>query len=64
VGKLIGVIATILVAIGAATGVTVAVETASSPDKSVNLENPAEPNNMSSSGGSSSSGSVNYGTNG
>jgi hypothetical protein len=64
VGKLIGVIATILVAIGAATGVTVAVSNASAPDKSVNLENPDEPNNMSSSGGASSSGSVNYGTNG
>jgi len=64
VGKLIGVIATILVAIGAATGVTVAVQTASAPDKSVNLENPDAPNNMSNGGGASSSGSVNYGTNG
>jgi hypothetical protein len=63
VGKLIGVIATILVAIGAATGVTVAVDNASSPDKSVNLQNPDAPNNGSSGGGgSSSSGSVNYGT--
>ncbi len=64
VGKLIGVIATILVAIGAATGVTVAVSTASAPDKSVDLQNPDNPNNMSGGGSSSSSGRVNYGTNG
>jgi hypothetical protein len=58
VGKLIGVIATVLVGIAAATGVTFAVENASAPDKSVNLENPASPNNMQSSG----SGNVSYGS--
>jgi hypothetical protein len=58
VGKLIGVIATVLVGVAAATGVTFAVSNASSPDKSVNLENPASPNNMSSSG----SGTVQYGS--
>jgi hypothetical protein len=58
VGKLIGVVAAVLVGAAAATGVTFAVSTASAPDKSVNLENPAAPNNMS--GGSS--GSVNYGS--
>lgn len=57
-GKLIGVIAAVLVGAAAATGVTFAVSNASAPDKSVNLENPASPNNMS--GGSS--GSVNYGS--
>lgn len=59
-GKLIGVIAAVLVGVVAATGVTFAVSTASAPDKSVNLEDPAAPNN--GSGGSSGSGSVNYGS--
>jgi hypothetical protein len=58
VGKLIGVIATVLVAVAAATGVTFAVNNAAAPDKTVNLENPASPNNMRSSG----SGAVNYGS--
>jgi hypothetical protein len=57
VGKLIGVIATVLVALAAATGVNFAVSSASSPDKSVNLEDPAAPNGMN--GGS---GTVRYGT--
>ncbi|TDV41761.1 hypothetical protein [Actinophytocola oryzae] len=57
-GKLIGVVATVLVAVAAATGVTFAVSNASAPDKSVNLENPASPNNMR--GGSADS--VNYGS--
>jgi hypothetical protein len=50
VGKLIGVIATVLVGIAAATGVTFGISNASSPDKSVNLDNPASPNNMRGSG--------------
>lgn len=57
-GRLIGVIATALVAVAAATGVTFAVSNASAPDKSVNLENPASPNNMQGRG----SGNVSYGT--
>jgi type 1 fimbria pilin len=57
VGKLIGVVATIVVAIAAATGVGFAVSNASSQDKSVNLENPDPPNGMNSG-----SGEVNYGT--
>ena len=56
-GKLIGVIATVLVAVAAATSVTFAVNNAAAPDKSVNLENPDSPNNMSSGGGA-----VNYGS--
>jgi hypothetical protein len=58
VGKLIGVIATVVVAVAAATGVTFAVSNASAPDKSVNLDNPASPNNMQGSG----SGNVSYGS--
>jgi hypothetical protein len=58
VSKLIGVIASVLVGLALATGVTVAVSNASAPDKSVDLDNPASPNNMSGNG----SGSVNYGT--
>lgn len=57
-GKLIGVIATVVVAVAAATGVTFAVSNASAPDKSVNLDNPASPNNMQGSG----SGNVSYGS--
>jgi hypothetical protein len=57
VGKLIGVIATIVVAIAAATGVGVAVSNASSQDKSVNLDHPEQPNGMNNS-----SGTVNYGS--
>lgn len=57
-GKLIGVIATVVVAVAAATGVTFAVSNASAPDKSVNLDNPASPNNMQGEG----SGNVSYGT--
>jgi hypothetical protein len=59
VGKLIGVIATMLVAVAAATGVTYAVNRAAAPDKTVNLENPASPNNMSGSGAAA----VQYGSN-
>jgi hypothetical protein len=55
---LIGVIATVVVAVAAATGVTFAVSNASAPDKSVNLDNPASPNNMQGSG----SGNVSYGS--
>lgn len=57
-GKLVGVIASVLVGVALATGVNFAVSTASAPDKDVNLENPASPNNMSGSGGSA----VNYGS--
>lgn len=57
-GKWIGVIATLVVAVAAATGVTVAVSNASAPDKSVDLDNPASPNNMSGSG----AGIVEYGS--
>jgi hypothetical protein len=55
---LIGVIATVVVAVAAATGVTFAVSNASGPDKSVNLDDPSSPNNMQGSG----SGNVSYGT--
>jgi hypothetical protein len=57
VGKLIGVIATLLVACSAAVGVGFAVTNAGSQDKDVNLENPAPPNGMNSG-----TDSVSYGT--
>lgn len=57
-GKLVGVIATVLVAIAAATGVNFAVSNASAPDKDVNLENPAAPNGMSGQRGAVSYGST------
>ena len=56
-GKWIGVIATVLVALAAATGVGFAVTSAGSQDKNVNLENPPPPNGMNSG-----SDTVNYGT--
>ena len=56
-GKLIGVIATLLVAISAAAGVGFTVTSAGSQDKDVNLDHPNTPNGMN--GGSDS---VNYGT--
>jgi hypothetical protein len=58
VGKLIGVIAAVLIGAAAATGVTFAVSNASSPDKSVNLDNPDSPNNMRGGG----AGTVEYGS--
>lgn len=57
-GKLVGLVVTVLVAVAAATGVTFAVSNAAAPDKSVNLDNPAAPNNMQGNG----SGNVSYGT--
>jgi hypothetical protein len=72
VGKLIGVIASILVGLALATGVTFAVSSASAPDKGINFEDPGAPNNAVSGagiGGSSGRGDVvtdngvNYGTN-
>ena len=56
-GKLIGVIATFVVALAAATGVGFAVTSAGSQDKEVNLDNPDAPNGMNSG-----SGIVNYGS--
>jgi hypothetical protein len=60
VGKLVGAIASVLVGLALATGVAVAVSSASAPDKGVNLEDPAAPNN---SVGGASGDSVNYGSN-
>lgn len=58
-GKLIGVIAAVLVGLGLATGVTFAVTNASAPDKGVNLEEAPSPNNMSTNG--TGEGNVRYG---
>jgi hypothetical protein len=59
VGKLVGAIASVLVGLALATGVAVAVSSASAPDKSVNLEDPAAPNG---SAGTLSGDAVNYGS--
>lgn len=56
-GKLIGVIATLVVALSAAAGVGFTMTNASSQDKSVNLDHPDPPN-----GANGSSDTVNYGT--
>lgn len=61
-GKWIGVVATIVIAIVAATSATFAVVNTADVDSSVNLENPAAPNNMMSSGEGGGSGAVRYGT--
>lgn len=58
-GKLVGAIASVLVGLALATGVAVAVSSASAPDKGVNLEDPASPNNFTGA----RDGGVNYGTN-
>lgn len=58
-GKLVGAIASVLVGLALATGVAVAVSSASAPDKGVNLEDPAAPNGAS---GTQSGSSVNYGS--
>jgi hypothetical protein len=60
VGKLVGAIASVLVGMALATGVAVAVSSASAPDKSVNLQDPAAPNNAV--GGLSDDSAVNYGS--
>jgi hypothetical protein len=57
VGKLIGVIATLVVALSAAAGVGFTMTNASSQDKGVNLDHPDPPNGMNSG-----SDTVNYGT--
>ena len=59
-GKLVGAIASVLVGMALATGVAVAVSSASAPDKSVNLQDPAAPNNAV--GGLSGDSAVNYGS--
>jgi hypothetical protein len=59
VGKLVGAIASVLVGLALATGVAVAVSSASAPDKGVNLEDPAAPNGAADT---KSGGSVNYGS--
>jgi len=59
VAKLIGAIASVLVGVALATGVAMAVTSASAPDKGVNLDGPAAPDNASYDG---SGDSVNYGT--
>jgi len=46
VGKLVGAIASVLVGLALATGVAVAVSSASAPDKNVDLNDPATPNNF------------------
>lgn len=58
-GKLVGAIASVLVGLALATGVAVAVSSASAPDKGVNLEDPAAPNGGA---GTLSGDSVNYGS--
>lgn len=58
-GKLVGSIASVLVGLALATGVAVAVSSASAPDKGVNLDEPATPNNF----GGARNNSVNYGSN-
>lgn len=60
VGKLIGVIASVLVGLALATGITFAVTNSSAPDKGVNLENAPNPNNMSNTG--TGEGAVRYGS--
>jgi hypothetical protein len=50
VSKLVGVIASVLVGLALASGVTFAVSSAGAPDKDVNLENPATPNGMGRAG--------------
>lgn len=59
-GKLVGVIASVLLGLVLASGVTYAVSNAAAPDKDVELEHPAAPNGA----GTSSSGDavVNYGS--
>jgi hypothetical protein len=57
VGKLVGVIATVLVAIAAAAGANAVFVNVAAPDKDVNLENPENPN-----GTSGSSGAIQYGS--
>lgn len=57
-GKLVGAIASVLVGLALGVGVAVAVTSATSPDKGVNLNDPATPNNF---GGGRNT--VNYGTN-
>jgi hypothetical protein len=57
VGKMVGAIASVLVGLALATGVAVAVSSASAPDKSVDLNDPSTPNNFSGTGNN-----VNYGT--
>lgn len=61
-GKVIGVVASVLVGLVLATGVTFAVSSASAPDKGVNLDEPAAPNNNGVRTGGSSGDSVNYGS--
>lgn len=56
-GKMVGAIASVLVGLALATGVAVAVSSAAAPDKGVDLDNPATPNNF---GGGRNT--VNYGT--
>jgi hypothetical protein len=62
VGKLVGVVASVLVGLALATGVTFAVSNASAPDKGVNLKDAPAANNMSGSGSGTSGDSVNYGS--
>lgn len=59
-GKLVGAVAAVLVGLALATGVAVAVSSTAAPDKGLNLDDPAVPNN---SVGTLSGGGVNYGTN-
>jgi hypothetical protein len=65
VGKLVGVIASVLVGLALASGVTFAVSNASAPDKGVNLDEAPNPNNMSNTGSGGSrggDGNVSYGS--
>lgn len=57
--KVVGVIASVLVGLVLASGVTWAISDAAAPDKDVNLENPATPNGVSVDGGTAV---VNYGS--
>ena len=57
--KIVGAIASVLVGVALATGVTMAVTSAAGPDKNVNFDQPAAPNNASNN---TSIDDVNYGT--
>ncbi|WP_154814451.1 hypothetical protein [Actinophytocola xinjiangensis] len=54
---MVGAIASVLVGLALATGVAVAVSSASAPDKNIDLNDPATPNNF---GGGNNT--VNYGS--
>jgi hypothetical protein len=60
VGKLVGVIASVLIGLALAAGGAFAVTSVGAPDKDVELDNPATPNGAPRDGGSAAV--VNYGS--